>query len=79
MIVEGFAEASSKTGFMSFDPVYTFQQVLLEADLWNQLALRVKFNRPPSLHGVMEENQEKNVGQVGIQPNDIQPGVNRSE
>lgn len=77
--VEGFAEAASKMGFMTFDPVYTFEQVLLEADIWNQLALRVKANRPPSLHGVMEENQQKNVGQVGIQQNDIQPGVNRSE
>jgi len=73
------SEASSKVGFLSFDPIFTAEQTLLEQDLWNQLAIRVKFNRPPSLMGVVQEAEAKNTGQTGFQPNDTQVGVTRSE
>lgn len=76
---EGFSEASSKTGFMTFEPVYTKEQVEMEEDIWNQLAIRLKFNRPPSLHGVETENEQKNTGQIGIQPNETQLSVGRTE
>ena len=58
-------------GYMSFEPVYTEEQTLLEQDLWNQLAIRVKFNRPPSLQGIVSEEESKNVNQTGIQPSEV--------
>ena len=69
---EGFTEAGGKVGFLTFQPVYTYRQVLLEADLWNQLGIKVKFNRPPSLSGVEQQNEAKNTGQLGVQPGDTQ-------
>lgn len=69
---EGFTEAGGKVGFLTFQPVYTFRQVILEADLWNQLGIKVKFNRPPSLAGTEQANEQKNTGQLGIQPGDTQ-------
>ena len=74
-----FTEASSKVGYLTFEPIYTAEQTELESDLWNQVAIRVKFNRPPSLHGVMEENQQKNAGQTGIQPNEVTAQAGRVE
>ncbi len=67
---EGFTEAGGKVGFLTFQPVHANEQALLEADIWNQLAIRVKFNRPPSLSGTEEENEAKNTGQLGFQPQD---------
>lgn len=72
-----FTEAASKVGYMTFEPVYTEEQTLLEEDLWAQLAIRVKFNRPPSLTGLMQESEAKNTGQLGIQPNEVQATAGR--
>lgn len=72
---EGYTEAGSKSGFVTFEPIYVAEQTLLEADLWNQLGIKIKFNKPPSLSGVMKEDEEKNTGQVGFQPNETQVGV----
>lgn len=74
---EGFTEAGGKVGFLTFEPVYSFEQKQLEADLWNQLAIKIKFNRPPSLQGTVEREEQQNTGQVGFQPNDTTAGVNR--
>lgn len=76
---ENFTEASSKVGYMTFEPIYTREQTLLEAAIWNQLALRVKFNRPPSLSGVMQESEKKNTGQTGFQPNEVTASIGRTE
>ena len=72
---EGFTEAGGKMGYMTFEPIYTYEQTQLEADLWNQLAIRVKFNRPPSLSNAMNTTEEKNAGQTGLQPNDVEGGI----
>ena len=74
-----FTEAASKVGYMTFEPVYVEEQVKMESDLWNQLAIKIKFMRPPSLAGTMQEDEAKNTGQVSIQPNETQVGVNRNE
>lgn len=74
-----FTEAASKVGFLTFQPVYTEEQTLLEQDLWNQLAIRVKFNRPPSLTGVVQEEEQKNAGQMGFQPTDTEATAGRVE
>ena len=67
---EGQTEAGGKVGFLTFEPTYSNEQVELENDLWNQVAIKIKLNRPPSLGGVMREDEAKNTGQVGFQPND---------
>ena len=74
-----YTEAASKIGYLTFEPIYTNEQNLLESDLWNQVAIKVKFNRPPSLGGVVQQEEAKNTGQTGIQPNEVQAGINRSE
>jgi len=67
---EGLTEAGGKAGFLTFEPVYTNEQKLMEQDLWNQMAIKLTFNKPPQLSGTMAEDEEKNAGQVGLQPND---------
>lgn len=72
---ENFTEASSKVGYLTFEPIYTREQVLLEQDIWNQLGIRLTFNRPPSLSGIVQETESKNTGQTGFQPNDTEVNV----
>jgi hypothetical protein len=74
-----FTEAASKVGYMTFEPVYVEEQTLLEQDLWNQLGIRIKFNRPPSLSGMMQDSEAANTGQVGFQPNEMTGTVGRVE
>jgi len=74
-----FTEAASKVGYLTFEPVYTEEQTLLEQDLWNQLAIKIKFNRPPSLHGIVAEDEQKNVGQTGFQATEMQATAGRVE
>jgi len=76
---EEFTEASSKIGYLTFEQIYLKEQRELEADLWNQLAIRIKFNKPASLKGELLESETKNTGQVGIQPSDTEVGVGRTE
>jgi len=67
---DGTSEVGGKMGHVIFEPIYSKEQRDLEADLWNQAGIRIKFNRPPSLGG-MELDESKNTGQIGIQPNDV--------
>lgn len=76
---ENFTEAASKVGYITFEPIYTREQTDMEADLWNQVAIKVKFNRPPSLTGAVSESEQKNTGQLGIQPNEVQASTTRNE
>jgi len=69
---ENFTEASSKVGYLTFEPIYTREQLLLEAELWAQLNIKLKFNRPPSLAGNIQRDEAKNTGQLGFQQSDIQ-------
>ena len=73
---EDYTESGSKIGFLTFEPVYTNEQTQLEGDLWNQLAIKIKFNRPPSLGGELQKDEAKD-GQVGFQPNDTKAGVGK--
>jgi len=74
-----FTEASSKIGYLTFEQVYMREQMELESDLWNQLAVKVKFERPVSLKDEVVSSEAANTGQVGIQPNETQTGVTRNE
>jgi len=74
-----FTEASSKIGYLTFEPVYTREQTLLEQDLWNQLAIKIKFNRPASLGGVVQQEEQKNTGQTAVQPAEAEANITREE
>lgn len=69
-----FTEASSKTAYLTFEQVYTREQEELENDLWNQLQIRIKFNKPASLMNELLSSEQKNTGQTSFQPNDVQAG-----
>ena len=49
----------------------------MENELWQQVGIRLKFNRPPSLAPKTQENAEKNTGQTSIQPSEVGPKLNR--
>ena len=49
----------------------------MENQLWQQVAIKIKFNRPPSLAPKTQENAEKNTGQLAIQPSEVEPKLNR--
>jgi len=74
---EGFTEAGGKVGYLTFEPIYTKEQRTLELDIWNQLAIKIKFNRPASLGGTVQEDEAKNTGQLGFQPKDTKATVER--
>lgn len=71
---ENYTEASSKIGYLSFEPIYTREQQILEAALWNQLGKKITFNRPPSLSTMLQEEQQKNQSQTGFQQSELNAG-----
>lgn len=74
---DGTSEVGGKMGHVIFEPIYTKEQVDLEDDLWNQAQIKIKFNRPPSLGGLVQEEEAKNTGQTNLQPNDSVVTLNR--
>ena len=68
---DGLSEGSSKVSYLVFEPIYTYRQILLEADLWAQLSIKLKFNRPASLTDNIQTNENKNTSQTGFQPKDM--------
>ena len=74
---DGTSEVGGINGHLIFEPIYGALQLQLEDELWQQVAVRVKFTRPPSLAPKTQENAEKNTGQTAIQPNEAEPKPNR--
>jgi hypothetical protein len=74
---DGTSEVGGINGHLIFEPIYGKEQLEMENQLWNQLAIRVKFTRPPSLAPKTQENAEKNTGQTQIQPAEAEPKLNR--
>ena len=72
-------EAGAKVGYLVFEQVYMREQRELEADLWNQLAIKVKFERPVSLKDNVVTSEAANTGQTGFQPNEVNAQMTRSE
>ena len=68
-------EGDKKMSYLSFEQVYLREINELKADLWNQLAIKVEFDKPASLQNQLADNELKNTSQVGLQPNDTQAGV----
>lgn len=65
------SEGSNKMSSYNFEQVYMSEQKLLEDDLWNQLMIKIKFERPNSLQGNMQANEAKNTSQTSFQPKDF--------
>ncbi len=74
---DGTSEVGGINGHLIFEPIYGAEQLDMENDLWNQLGVKIKFNRPPSLAPKTKENAEKNTGQTSIQPAEAEPKLNR--
>jgi hypothetical protein len=74
---DGTSEVGGINGHLIFEPIYAKEQMELERDLWNQVAIKVKFNRPPSLAPKTQEDAEKNAGQTNIQPAEVEPKLDR--
>ncbi len=67
-------EASAKVSVIVAEPVFEMARRELEKDLWNQLAIKVKFGKPKSIMDNMQSLEQKNPNQTGFQPNDITAG-----
>lgn len=74
-----YTEASSKIGFLTFEQPYMTEQRLLEQDLWNQLGIKIKFNRPVSLKDEVQSSEAANTGQIGFQANETKATMSRTE
>ena len=74
---DGTSEVGGINGHLIFEPIYGALQLKIENELWNQIAIKIKFNRPPSLAPKTQENAEKNTGQTSIQPAEVEPKLNR--
>lgn len=74
---DGTSEVGGINGHLIFEPIYGKEQVDMESDLWQQVAVKVTFNRPPSLAPNTQANADKNTGQTSIQPNEAEPKLNR--
>lgn len=74
---DGTSEVGGKMGHVIFEPIYGKEQSDEEANIWNQMARKIIFFRPPSLGGLANETQQKNSGQTSIQPNDVEASVTR--
>jgi len=74
---DGTSEVGGINGHLIFEPIYGKEQLDMENALWQQVGIKIKFTRPPSLAPKTQENAEKNTGQVAIQPNEAEPKLNR--
>lgn len=70
--VSGTTEANAKMGYLTFEQPYMTEQRLMEQDIWNQLGIRIKFNRPVSLAESLQSSEAANTGQVSVtQPSEM--------
>ena len=65
-------EASAKVGVLVYEPVWVREISELEADIWNQLGIKIKINKQPSMMDNVQQQESKNNAQTGFQPNDTQ-------
>lgn len=74
---DGTSEVGGKMGHVIFEVIYAKEQRDEENNLWNQQAIDVTFNRPQSLGGLVNQEEQKNSGQLNMQPNDSVVNLNR--
>lgn len=69
---EGIPESGGKMAYFNHMPIYKREVTDLEADLWNQLAVKVKFEEQESLTDSMNDTENKSINQTqAAQPSDI--------
>ena len=74
---DGTSEVGGINGHLIFEPIYGKEQLDSENSLWQQVAIKLKWTRPPSLAPKTKDNAEKNTGQTAIQPQEAEPKLNR--
>lgn len=74
---DGTSEVGGINGHLIFEPIYGKEQLDRENELLQQVSIKIKFNRPPSLAPKTQENAEKNTGQTSIQPAEVAPQLDR--
>lgn len=74
---DGTTEVGGINGHLIFEVTYGKEVSDEEASIWNQLARRIRFNRPQSLAPKTQENQTANTGTTNIQPSEVGPSLNR--
>jgi len=74
---DGTSEVGGKMGHVIFETIYAKEQRDMELELWNQQQIKVTFNRPPSLGGMVADNINKSTGDTSIQPNDVSATMQR--
>lgn len=74
---DGTSEVGGKMGHVIFEAIYAKESRDLEQDLWNQHAIKITFNRPPSLGGMVAEEEDKNTGMTSMQPHDVSATMER--
>lgn len=72
-------EANSKIGYLTFEVPYGFKAKQMEQDLWNQMQIKVEFEKPRSLMDMGEEADNSNSGQIGFQQNELRTSIGRTE
>ncbi len=70
-----FTNAGEKMGYLTFEQPVARGQRELEQDMWNQLGIRIVFNKPISLKDNAQETEAANTGQIGTQPVDTGVGA----
>ena len=59
-------EASAKVGVISYEPIWVREITEIEKDLWNQLGIKIKIRKQPSLMENMQADEAKNTGQTKL-------------
>ncbi len=69
---EGIPESGGKMAYQNHMPIYNREVTTLEADFWNQVGIKINFNRQESLTDSLQNQESKNNAQTGFQPSDTQ-------
>ena len=67
---EGIPESGGKMAYFNHMPIYNREVTDVESDFWNQVGIKIKFNRQESLTDNMQNQESKNNAQTGFQPSD---------
>jgi hypothetical protein len=73
---EEFTEATAKIAYLTFEQVYSREQKEFEADLWNQLGLKITLNKPASLQNELLSDNAKDANSMAItKPSEMTPNM----
>lgn len=67
-----FTEATAKIAYLTFSQVYTREQRELEADIWNQIGLKITIEKPAEIQNELLSDEAKDKGTLDAAPADEQ-------